>query len=153
MGDELRYKKNTANAKSIKKNEEVIDETANRENNRRLEKMLRRFEGKKLLVLGATANEIPLVKRAQELGAYVITTDYNTDFRKSPAKNVSDEYWNVSWSDIDELEKQCRTYGINGVTAGFSEIRIDNMIKLCERLDLPCYVTSKQLAITSVLAH
>jgi hypothetical protein len=116
--------------------------------NRSLEKMLKRFEGKKLLILGATANEIPLVKRAQELGAYVITTDYNTDFRKSPAKNVSDEYWNVSWSDIDELEKRCRTTGINGVTAGFSEIRIDNMIKLCERLDLPCYVSSKQLAIT-----
>ena len=65
--------------------------------------MFKKFEGKKLLILGATANEIPLVKRAQELGAYVITTDYNVDLKKSPAKKASNEYLNISWSDLDEL--------------------------------------------------
>ena len=110
--------------------------------------MSKKFEGKKLLILGATANEIPLVKRAQELGAYVITTDYNVDLKKSPAKKASNEYWNISWSDLDELEIQCKKNQINGVTAGFSEIRIDNMIKLCKRLDLPCYISSEQLAVT-----
>ena len=110
--------------------------------------MYKKFEGKRLLILGATANEIPLVKRAQALGVYVITTDYNTDFRKSPAKNVSNEYWNISWSDLDELEKRCRINRINGVIAGFSEIRVDNMIKLNKRLGLPCYISSEQLAVT-----
>ena len=48
------------------------------------------FENKKLLILGATPNEIPVVKRAQELGAYVITTDYNKDYKLSPSSEKAD---------------------------------------------------------------
>lgn len=104
--------------------------------------------GKKLLILGATANEIPLVKRARELGVYVITTDYNTDYNKSPAKSAANEFWNISWSDLDELECLCHKHHVDGVTAGFSEIRVDNMMQLCERLGFPSYINRKQLEIT-----
>ena len=106
------------------------------------------FENKKLLILGATPNEIPVVKRAQELGAYVITTDYNKDYKLSPAKYYSDECWDISWSDIEELKKRCVESGVTGVIAGFSEIRVDNQIRLCKELGLPCYVNEEQLAIT-----
>lgn len=61
--------------------------------------------GKKLLILGATAGEISLVKRAQKYGIYVIVTDNHTDYTLAPAKNVADEAWDISWSDIDTLEK------------------------------------------------
>ena len=61
--------------------------------------------GKKLLVLGASVNEITLVERAQEYGVYVIVTDYNLDYNLSPAKKLANKAWNISWSDIDELEK------------------------------------------------
>ena len=106
------------------------------------------LRGKRLLILGATPNEIPLIRRAQSMGIYVIVTDYNLDHRISPSKDVADEYWDVSWSDIDTLEKLCKEKGINGVTAGFSEFRVDSMINLTARLNLPCYVTADQLAIT-----
>ena len=106
------------------------------------------LSGKKLLILGATSNEIPLVRRAQSLGVYVIVTDYNLDHRISPAKDVADEYWDVSWAEIDTLERLCRENGVEGVTAGFSEFRVDCMIKLTSKLSLPCYATSSQLAIT-----
>ena len=106
------------------------------------------IKGKKLLILGATPNEIPLIRRAQSMGVYVIVTDYNLDHRLSPSKDVADEYWDISWSDIETLEKLCLEKGIDGVTAGFSEFRVDNMIKLTERLNLPCYINSEQLAIT-----
>ena len=33
------------------------------------------IKGKKILILGASSSEIPLINRAQELGAYVIVTD------------------------------------------------------------------------------
>lgn len=110
--------------------------------------MERIFAGKKLLILGATPNEIPLVKRAQELGAYVITTDYNLDYDKSPAKKISDECWDISWSDLEELERKCKENKVDGITAGFSEIRVDNLIRLCKQLNLPCYINDEQLAIT-----
>ena len=110
--------------------------------------MNRPFKNKKLLILGATPNEILVVKRAQELGAYVITTDYNKDYRLSPAKYVSDECWDISWSDIEELKQKCILSNVNAVVAGFSEIRVDNQIKLCRELGLPCYVNEEQLEIT-----
>ena len=110
--------------------------------------MNRPFKNKKLLILGATPNEIPVVKRAQELGAYVITTDYNKDYRLSPAKYVSDECWDISWSDIEELKQKCILSNVNAVVAGFSEIRVANQIKLCRELGLPCYVNEEQLEIT-----
>ena len=104
--------------------------------------------GKKLLILGATAGEISLVKRAQEYGIYVIVTDNHTDYTLAPAKYVADEAWNISWSDIDTLEKLSRENGINGVLAGYSEFRVENMIRLCNRLGLPCYINDEQLEIT-----
>ena len=110
--------------------------------------MNRPFKNKKLLILGATPNEIPVVKRAQELGAYVITTDYNKDYRLSPAKYVSDECWDISWSDIEVLKQKCILSNVNAVVAGFSEIRVANQIKLCRELGLPCYVNEEQLEIT-----
>lgn len=104
--------------------------------------------GKRLLVLGSTPDEIPLIKRAQQLGVYAIVTDYNTDYSLSPAKMVADEAWDISWSDVDALAERCAMRGVDGVTAGFSEIRIENLIKLCGKLGLPCYANEGQLAIT-----
>ncbi len=102
----------------------------------------------KLLILGATAGETTLVKRAQELGLYVVVTDNHTDYSFSPAKLVADEVWNISWSDIDTLEKLCREHNIKGVTAGYSEFRVDCMIQLCKRLGQPSYCNDEQLEIT-----
>lgn len=95
--------------------------------------------GKKLLVLGASVNEITLVERAQEYGVYVIVTDYNLDYNLSPAKKLANKAWNISWSDIDELEKKCREENIDGVIAGYSEFRVENTIKLVK--DYHCLVT------------
>lgn len=58
--------------------------------------MYENIRQKKLLILGATANEIPLVKRAQKFGVHVIVTDYNFDHKLSPAKDVANEYWDIS---------------------------------------------------------
>ena len=106
------------------------------------------LKNKKLLILGATASEISLIQRAQMFGVKVYVTDNHTDYTLSPAKYYADETWDISWSDIDALEKKCRSVGIDGVTAGYSEIRVENLIKLCTRLGLPCYATMEQLEIT-----
>lgn len=107
-----------------------------------------KFCEKKLLILGATAGEISLVKRAQINGIYVIVTDDHTDYSLAPAKYVSDEAWNISWTDLDELERKCRQCHIDGVLAGYSEFRVEKMMLLCERLSLPCYINQEQLDIT-----
>lgn len=103
---------------------------------------------KKLLVLGATAGEISLVKRAQEFGIYVIVTDNHLDYALSPAKYVANEAWDISWSDLDALEKKCNERNIDGVLAGYSEFRVDYMMRLCKKLNLFCYINEEQLEIT-----
>ncbi len=61
--------------------------------------------GKKLLILGAYNSEIEIVNCAHEMGLTTIVTDNHTDWNFAPAKYVADEAWNISWSDIDTLEK------------------------------------------------
>ena len=102
----------------------------------------------KLLILGATYNEIDIIKCARNKGIYTIVTDNNLDWSKSPAKYIADEAWNISWSDIDTLYKKSIDNNVNGVIAGFSEFRVENMIKLCTRLGLPCALSMEQLNIT-----
>lgn len=106
------------------------------------------IKGKKLLIIGASVSELSLVRRAQQLGAYTIVTDRNHNHIISPCKDIADEYWDIDWSDIDALETKCKMTGVDGVISGYSEFRVENNIKLCKRLGLPCYITEKQLAIT-----
>lgn len=101
----------------------------------------------KLLILSASHNEIDLVLRAKELGIYTVVADWY-DSIHSQAKQVADEYWNISWTDIDALEKKCMEEHINGVTGGYSEFVVEAVIKLCECLNLPCYCNMDQLDIT-----
>ncbi len=103
---------------------------------------------RKLLILGATASEISLIKRAKEYGCYVIVTDNHEDWTMSPAKYAADEAWNVSWADIDALERLCREHGVEGATAGYSEFRVESLIRLCRRMGFPCYINEEQLAVT-----
>ncbi|MBQ3865757.1 MAG: hypothetical protein II776_02560 [Clostridia bacterium] len=108
---------------------------------------LSELKGKKLLILAGGPNLVTLVLRAKELGVYTVVTDYyETD--KSPAKLVADEYWNISWSDLDALEKKCREEKIDGITTGYSESPVGACIRLCRRLGLPCYCTEEQLELT-----
>lgn len=107
-----------------------------------------KLKGKKLLILGATYSEISLVQRAQKHGVIVYVTDNHTDYTLSPAKNYADYAWDVSWSDIEKLYVLCKENHIDGVTAGYSEIRVECLIRLCEKLGLPCYITMDQLEVT-----
>lgn len=103
---------------------------------------------KKLLILGSYYTEVEIVRRAQTLGYFTIVTDNHDDKAHIPAKGVADECWNISWTDIDTLEQRCLEVGVNGVVAGFSERRVECMILLCNRLNLPCSLTLEQLDVT-----
>ena len=107
----------------------------------------KKLNGKKLLILAGGPQLVSLVKRAQELGVYTVVTDYY-DHITSPAKDIADEAWDISWEDIDTLEKKCREEQIDGITTGYSESPVEYCIQLCERLGFPCYCTHYQLDFT-----
>ena len=67
---------------------------------------------KKLLLLGGLRYLIPVIKKAKELGYYVITCDY---IPENIAHQYADEYHNVSIIDKDAVLKLAQELEINGI--------------------------------------
>lgn len=101
------------------------------------------LSGKKLLILGgSTIGCREITEYANSIGVYTIVADY-LELSKSPAKLIASEHWEISTSDLDELERMARLSSVDGVIAGVSEFNIEKTIELCERLNLPCYANTK----------
>lgn len=95
---------------------------------------------KNLLMLGTAKGSKEIILEAKQRGYHTIVTDY-LDPKDSRAKLVSDEYWMVSTSDFDTLEKMCKERNINGICNGISTFNISATMELTKRLNMPCYCT------------
>ena len=104
---------------------------------------IRKFAGKKLLILGSNVGSSDIVKYAQKEGAYTIVADYLPP-EKSAAKLIADEHWLISTTDIDTLYTKCIENKINGVFAGISELNLLNSMVLSEKLGLRFYCNREQ---------
>ena len=89
---------------------------------------MKEFEGKKLLLLGGIKTACSIVKKAQEMGAYVAVADYNTD---SPAKLIADEAILMDATDVKSIVEWCRAN------------------QVCKELGLPYYATPKMLSMST----
>ncbi|MCM1132931.1 MAG: ATP-grasp domain-containing protein [Ruminococcus flavefaciens] len=105
--------------------------------------MTKKFNGKKLLVLGSNVGATDIVQYARENGAYVIVADYFPP-EKSPAKRIADEGLLISTAEVDELERIVRERNIDGILAGISEFNLLNAEKISARVGLPFYFTREQ---------
>lgn len=105
--------------------------------------MKKKFDGKRLLILGSNVGAVDIVNYAKENGAYTIVADYYSK-EKSEAKQVSDESILVSTSDLETLGEIIEGRKINGILAGISEFNLLNAMKLSERYNLPFYCTHEQ---------
>lgn len=103
--------------------------------------------GKKLLVLGGSALMVDSVKKAKSMGLYTVVTDWH-ELEKSPAKQIADEYWNISLMDYDKLVAKIKEERINGILTGFTDAFLFAYQHLCELTGLPCYGTKEALEIT-----
>lgn len=107
------------------------------------------FEGKKLLVIGGSNNDINIVEAAHDLGCYVICCDRNTDYKtKAQAKLICDEAWDVDYSHTEHMIELCKEAKIDGIFAGYNDFRVQHAAILAERLGLPFYATAEQIEIT-----
>lgn len=111
-----------------------------------MEKMEKKFAGKKLLLLGTSVASVSMVKYAQRQGAYVIVTD-NLEPAQSAAKQVADAVADISTRDIDALCTYVKDNQIDGVFAGVSEGNLLATMQVCEKCGLPCYFTNEQWAL------
>ncbi len=90
---------------------------------------------KKILVIGDNLHTKELIENAKEKGIYTIVTDNKTT-EESQSKKLADEYWDISVTDIDELENKAKEVDIDGITCGASELCVATVRELCKRLGL-----------------
>ena len=108
------------------------------------------LQNKKLLILGGDSFSVDIVKTAQSMGVYTIVTDWY-DTKRSPAKLVADEYWNISIEDYDLLSQKIKECGIDGIFTGFTDSYLLPYQHLCELNNLPSYGTKQQFEMTDVI--
>lgn len=107
---------------------------------------MKQFEGKKLLVLGGIKTECDIIKKAQEMGAYVIVADIDP---KCPATECADELVLISATDVDAIVELCKEKKVDGITTGFVDILMQPCYEACKRLELPYYATPKMLSMST----
>ncbi|WP_028516364.1 ATP-grasp domain-containing protein [Ruminococcus flavefaciens] len=89
---------------------------------------------KKLMILGGSSFIIPVIKKAQELGCYVITCDYLPD---NAAHKYSDEYCNVSVIDKDAVLEAAKKLEIDGIISFACDPGVVSAAYTAEKMGLP----------------
>ena len=100
---------------------------------------------KKMLLLGGSHAEIPLIKAAQALGWFVITTGNNRDGLGHP---YADKTVFADFSDKDAMLELARAEGVDAVCSGCNDFALLSTVYVCERLGLPghdSYATSLEI--------
>ena len=100
---------------------------------------------KKMLLLGGSHAEIPLIQAAQALGWYVITTGNNRDGLGHP---YADKTVFADFSDKDAMFKLAKSEDVQAVCSGCNDFALLSTVYVCEKLGLPghdSYTTSLEI--------
>ena len=100
---------------------------------------------KKMLLLGGSHAEIPLIQAAQALGWYVITTGNNRDGLGHP---YADKNVFADFSDKNAMLELARSEGVQAVCSGCNDFALLSTVYVCEKLGLPghdSYATSLEI--------
>lgn len=104
------------------------------------------LKGKKLLILGANPETIPLVQVANELGVKtLVTSNIPTDAAKKYAWKACD----VDGMDVPGLIALANREKVDGILVGVADILVPVYCKVCDALNLPCYATQEIVNVFS----
>lgn len=100
---------------------------------------------KKLLLLGGSHAEIPLIQAAHELGWFVITTGNNRDGLGHP---YADKTVFADFSDKNAMLELASNEDVQAVCSGCNDFALLSTVYVCEKLGLPghdSYATSLEI--------
>ncbi|MBE6851886.1 MAG: ATP-grasp domain-containing protein [Ruminococcus sp.] len=101
---------------------------------------------KKLLILGGSHAEIPLIQSAQKKGFYVITTGNQED---GQGHKFSDRYVNCDFSDKEAILSLARTVKADAICSGCNDFALLSAAYAAEKLGLPGHDSYE----TSLILH
>jgi len=105
-----------------------------------------KLKGKKLLILGGIDLSCEIIKEAKRQGVFVLVTDYLID---SPGKKIADKSFMVSTTDVDAVVDLIKKENIDGVLTGFIDSMLPYYQAICEKANIPCYLTREQVEIVT----
>jgi biotin carboxylase len=104
------------------------------------------LEGKKLLILGANPETIPLVQVANGLGVKTLVT---SNVPNDAAKAYAWKSLDVDGMDVPALVALAHEEQVDGVLVGVADILVPAYCKVCDALNLPCYATQDIVSVFS----
>ena len=105
------------------------------------------IEGKRLLILGATPETIPLINQANKMGVVTYVAD---PYKKAQAKKYAKHPINIDCFAVEELILLIEKEKIDGILPGCADILVPVYEELCERTNKHCYINGR---IVDVLAN
>lgn len=89
---------------------------------------------KKILLLGGSRQQVPVIQRARELGLYTILIDYLPD---NPGRLVADKWYSESTTDVEKVYEIALKENVDGILAYASDPAALPAAIVAERLNLP----------------
>lgn len=88
---------------------------------------------KKVLIIGAGAEQVQAIEMAKEMGYYVICSDYNP---KAPGVPLVDEFHEISTNDVEGNLKLVQDTKVDGILTVCSETAVPVIGKICDATGL-----------------
>lgn len=104
------------------------------------------LSGKKLLILGANPETIPLVEVANAMGIKTLVT---SNVPGDAAKKYAWKACDVDGLDVPGLVALANQEKVDGVLVGVADILVPVYCKVCAALGLPCYATQEIVDVFS----
>lgn len=104
------------------------------------------FEGKKLLILGANPETVPLVQVANSMGIKTIVT---SNVVGDAAKAYAWKAFDVNGLDVPAVVALAKEEQVDGVLVGVADILVPAYCKICDALEFPCYATEDIVSVFS----
>lgn len=99
---------------------------------------------KKLMILGGSRYILPLIRKAHELGVYVITCDY---LPNNIAHKYADEYCNVSIVEKEKVLQKAIELKIDGISSFACDPGVTTAAYVAEKMNLPSVGSYKSVCI------
>lgn len=89
---------------------------------------------KRVLMLGGSTSQVCAIKKAKDMGLYVIICDY---LRDNPGQNYADEFYLVSTTDKEAVLDLAKKLNLDAVICYASDPAAPTAAYVCEKLGLP----------------
>ncbi len=90
---------------------------------------------KKIMIVGAGILQVPMIKKAKEMGLYVGVADYNPE---AIGIKYADEYFNCSTIDEEGLLNVCKIFKPSGICTMATDMPMRAIAYVCEKMNLNC---------------